>query len=552
MSAKVCLVTGQLGIKKSQVFDKVEQYLVETEGKSCHVIPFEERLESVYETTTGEIGSLTEILEKPKRYLFELWKKTAEEVSGEIAAHSDVDYIFITTHAIYYHQGTKSFTSLYNVSLIRELMHPAMVIILIDDVIDIFQREPGFFEQGDFSDKLFWMLAILMWRDHEINASISIAQQHDDCKYYVFAVKHKLKTLALLLDDQPTAYISHSITEVKRRLSSSLGEDTSGNEIINEANALYESLTDQGIAAFFPTTIDDIRFLRYSFPPDVVWLPIMIPRWPSFPEDQVLWVKPILQDEWKIFDSGFDFGLSDDQRRDLVSNWNEAERVSAIIQEKAQDEAYVEDVKHLASWARPLVKFIIEQVNARDVTLVNQAQYLIVYRPIFAGSIAGGVKEEIRHFNQLRRSFPADYLKSFCFMCERDNEMFPARRLAETIQKEAKFDGGMEMNFDELENFVKQNFEQLSSYNGFVSVFAEKGIHVQGFGELKEGALTGGVHAQRTRQWKEAIQAAQDWRVVLRSLDEDGITSRENGEPKTFSGLITATIHGEGVENEQE
>ena len=556
MAPLITLITGQLGLKKKDSLDKFVRFLGDKpEPKTCHCIFFENKLIEAYNEemkydSPEETASLSKILGNPKSLLFKVWKPAAEKVAEEIADNQDKDYILVVMHATYYHLDTRSFSTFFNIWDIKNFFQPSQVITLVDDIIDIKNRKPGFFMSADIDEEIFWFMNILIWREFEMNASISIAN-HIGCKFSVLALRHRLQTLADLLDGKESVYLSHSITEVKARLQRN--EDVfTGTELIGEVNELYNGLTDSGIVAFSPTTIDDLRFLRIKLNGEDLSLPIIIPRWPSLDEGAILWTKPPSNEVLK-HKPVFDLKIPDELRERLTDNWSAADEIKTVIQknvaESEEDEGegsgeYVNQLRSIGQLIKPLTSLIEDQINSRDVTLVSQASNIAAYRPIFAGNLAGGVDEEIRCFNALRKLDNSKYEKCFCFIAEKDIGNYPKRRLAHLARNSLVFEG--KPSIEILEQFTSEHFEDIQTWDGLVEKAAGFRIEIKilDIASDRTGVMRASDYSRREHQWSEVVSKAKDWQHFLQGKDnvEIKILVQEGGAPKQFCETIVSEL----------
>lgn len=206
---KKILLTGQVGLKKSEYLEKVKQKLSER-GLNLSLESVGPRM---IENYTGKIDDTT-ILNLPKVLLDLLSQVTWKQILSELkkSQRENPDFFVINAHSVFrWHHGL--FPSL-ELELVREFA-PDMVLVLIDDVIKI---KKGLKERGtDF----FNLWELFAWREEEIWFSKFVADSVSRLlsREVRFLLIPKLQGPDLFVkviteEDKPRTYVSFPITGV--------------------------------------------------------------------------------------------------------------------------------------------------------------------------------------------------------------------------------------------------------------------------------------------------------------------------------------------------
>ena len=399
---RLILVTG---IPRTGIGDSLKKYK-DWAKRSIKIIRLEddfickEAAPLVAKVFPGQPADLPHLLSLPKPCLPKLWRqalaKAIEEVKTHVAKGIDV---FLTFHACWYHIGTREYTCCVDLQSLREMQTtPGVpkvhsVITLIDDIYDVKSRlsEPGGLCSVKWTkdlivDGILKLLLILDWRAFEAVVSEKIAEAVGPGPCYTVAVKHRLDTFdKLLTPGLPKAYLAHSISQVRKLLSrTSAGEQARAEAYQAEVEGVASELRPQKIVLFEPTTIDELRFASYGTGDDRKWLPILTKRWQPPNDNEILWTRPVLDDE--------PFGPEPE-------SWGTSGSTAPLFDEAAPVTPRAGAVAALMAAFEQKIR---KQINARDHQLVQQSDFVIGYRPFFDGHEAGGVEEELDFHDRLK------------------------------------------------------------------------------------------------------------------------------------------------------
>ncbi len=323
--------------------------------------------------------------------------KVLDQIS---ALPSEVD-VFLSLHACYYHVRTREFFTVVDEQLLAAF-EPSVVINLIDDLFDLFARLA---QRGGLFDRMLGLgrgpaasvrhfsrlFQILQWRSAETLLADHLAESAfgNGLRPTVLAVKHPLETVAkLLYSPQDTRfYLSHPISEPRRMYAGD--EAKEADALVSEVNQVADALRQEGIV-FEPTTIDELLFQKLEDPRQkgsTKRVPRLVRRWPLPDERTLLWTS--VRSNVPPLDPARCFV-------ELAS-----EDMSKAIFERAGDPDTVQHLLMVSSLVEALQDEIGVRVSSRDHRLVEQADYVVAYRPVFAGNASGGVKKEIEYHRYL-------------------------------------------------------------------------------------------------------------------------------------------------------
>ncbi|HEV2754795.1 MAG TPA: hypothetical protein VG318_03330 [Actinomycetota bacterium] len=380
---KAIIFTGPGGIRARRSIEKFTQYCVD-KGDRANTVEIDDRLIKRYllaypeagDRLLLEQGGLAYLLYRPKQVLSRLWREVVEESIhesaealamgiGDLAADS---WLFVTMHAVFYNNQSREFFSPVDQAFLRETLEASnitveKVVTLIDDIHDVVQHltRPGQLFQSPHSadayqktvDSILNLQLALDWRSSELLRASELASSLD-VRHLVLAAKHEMTVVRdILLEDKPMGYISHPISSVR-----------TNDDFKSEIGAFTKGVSSV-IAPVSPTTIDELRIAKNE---EGRVLPRLSERWPFPAETEVLFVQPANAEMDPLNPSDADFDETD---------------------------RFLEGLIH------SLLDAIRSQINARDRWLVDQANYLLVWRPFFKGHMSGGVTEEILHRNSL-------------------------------------------------------------------------------------------------------------------------------------------------------
>jgi hypothetical protein len=306
------------------------------------------------------------------------WHATEQEIKVILEGGKDA---ILTLHATYQHIDTASVISAIEpAAVVRSSVAPRLVIQLVDDCFDSLARlampDDGLFHDAYHRGyPIAPMLArIVKWREAEQVASQHLAKlcsRDTTTPFVLLPVKHPTDTLARMIEgsNNDLVYLSHPIAG---------GRDSRlGNEVSRIATFLQDSL--QTLVLFQPTAIDELRFQRDAVKFETTGIirvtsTELLPRWTPYEELKglpLLWT-PLDAESMRLADQPF-----------LTSARHRKELADTIIPGELS----------------LLAELIADQVKGRDITLLEQADHMLCYRPFGqeTGGVAGGVQVECKH-----------------------------------------------------------------------------------------------------------------------------------------------------------
>ncbi len=314
-------------------------------------------------------------------------------------------------HLTWYNSDTSEFFSPVDIKSLF-LGEFDIVIILIDDVYDMFERLRG--QGGLFSDTPFnrrasalaklqfsgelspeeletrrahgeleikheGLMHLLAWRRAEMIQAENIALNLG-VDLVLLGVKHSMKALELLTKDKscPLAYLSHRITEVRSmNKSSAVPPDNLGEwpPVTHEVNELHRLLASNGTVIINPTAIDELRF---------------------FGPQSLVAESRYLSKRWPI----------DEPRLSIIGDAEMGDEYSGFfVHPKLQDGDSIS-----SGIVRSAIDRIFFEIPFRDHFIVEHTPGLLVFRPFFTrdkgdalnADWSGGVRPEILHWARLK------------------------------------------------------------------------------------------------------------------------------------------------------
>ena len=126
----IVLFTGQSGIKAMDCLSRLSQ---ELEGETER-ISIEQTMESVSGRSFARL-----LLSDPIPVQHKWWKEAFEEARAQINKWGDKN-VFLTLHAVYYHQKSREFVSPVSMDVIRRTLKGKVkaLMVLIDDIYDVY------------------------------------------------------------------------------------------------------------------------------------------------------------------------------------------------------------------------------------------------------------------------------------------------------------------------------------------------------------------------------------------------------------------------------
>lgn len=411
MAVRRIIFTGQSGIGIGSVcknFISQASFFVKGHPEPLF-LKIEDEMKSIYlkehKKADSPIRWMREILMLPIPTLYSLWEKAFESVLKTIGDEKNKNKdIFINLHACFYLHNTVEYLPLTKTELLKKFQ-PDLFITLIDDIYDIHVRlrgrdqifNPTYGGATTSVDAILELMRILDWRSKEIMMTKHLANELGVLDY-VFAVKHSYDTLyKLIFENESKFYIPHPISEVRRL--QKRGEEEKANQIIKAIHRL-ESKASSEFVCFLPTTIDEFRIQRRERDGQTaVFTPKLMSRWDSEKykdPTSLLFIPP--------------------PQRESDPLWEEESKHS----------------EELNLLLKALSNHIEVQVSSRDHKLVEQSDFLFVYRPCFNGNVSGGVMNEIQYYMELAGS--RDEKNCFIYMPTEDQNKFKIRQLEEILK----------------------------------------------------------------------------------------------------------------------
>lgn len=509
------------GIPGTRIRRSLEKFALASEsdfGQKTHVISLDAKLTELAKPVLELIdpnargSSIIPTLMLPLQSLRVLWAEALDAVMAEVTESLEDSHVIVTLHLAYYHQLTKQYLSPTDLGrLSKELVSRSnAVVTLIDDIYDchraLMQQGTGWsLVPGDVDSTVLELLQLLDWRSVEILLADAIAYS-SGVRHHIFAVKHPLKTFSdLLFSDKPVLYFSHPIAEPRRSLAT--GDEDAARGFVREMADVVTRL--QGPATVIePTSIDELRFEGATGN--------LTPRWPFSVDERSLLYVPPGDAPPRAASAAFPVGWDLDDRG-LEEGWN-------LLDE--------------------LQKVISTQVGARDHSLVEQAERLVCYRPVFKGNASGGVQEEIEHVDRLitlgHRSIP-----SLVLALSDDLERFRPRRLAEHSIPEWKALGHLEgddvafeqlasdllageVESERIDKIVAGDWEEL------IGLFTERNIHIV---VRSGGPLDHGIAALKQKLARELVESVQADALYLEALEKRGTVEIVKSEQLFYTNL---------------
>ncbi|MBA7558908.1 hypothetical protein ES695_10160 [Candidatus Atribacteria bacterium 1244-E10-H5-B2] len=448
------IFTGQPGIKTNKV---CEDFISQAspfakERPEPFILKIKNEMKNIYlkeqKKADSPIVWIREILMLPTPALCDLWEKAFKSVLKKIEDEENKSKdILITLHACFYLHYTVEYLSPVKTELLKRFQ-PDLFITLIDDIYDIYDRlrcrdqifNPSYGGATKPVGAILELMRILDWRSKEIMMARHFANELN-VPHYVFAVKHSYDTLyKLIFEDELKFYISHPISEVRRL--QKRGEKRKANQMIRAIHRL-ENKSSSKFVCFLPTTIDELRIQKEKRDGQtIVYMPKLMPRWDS-----------------KKYQDPIDLLFIPPLKRKIDPLWGKKAESSREF--------------HLLLEA--LSNHIEVQVSSRDHKLVEQSDFLFVYRPCFNGNISGGVLKEIQYYIKLTGS--RSVKNCFIYMPTEDQNKLKSRQLEDIL--ESKIDEGKEITCEVGESISLNSEEEKklitagNNINNLIEVFKE-------------------------------------------------------------------------------
>lgn len=425
------LVSGTSGLRLGASLEKLRPFIgqeifkLDLEDTLCDLPQTRTRLRDVGVTSPGIEGRIRMMdvtWELPKVMVKELWDLAADYALNRIEHDPSESIRVLTSKFVYYGGRRHEFYSPVTIWKYSNAgLRPRCVVVLIDDVFDMFLRLAP---EGELMDRMAsWGIylsrfednekvkfselpgvdqhsvalrhtvgqirRLLTWRQMEISVAENVAHEAK-CPLLVWSIKQLAEPIAkwMVNPDICRTYLSHPISAARRRQRSS--PDGSWPDIVDEFNGVQAALFAQQVIAIMPSGIDELRFLPVAAedPADVLPLhyPQLTKRW-TLPDGTLVWIPPDDTGSYDLYDV-----LS---TKPLVT-------VPDVRPSGAAGTGRRKDAT-----IRALEDIIGDQISSRDHLFVEHCKSLFVYRALLGGNpYSHGVRAELDHWAELAQHFP--------------------------------------------------------------------------------------------------------------------------------------------------
>ena len=424
----ICAVSGTGLSKVADTFRGGSSVVLDLEDRLCEDLTSHPGLS----TPLGVVPSMAQVVNLPRTVLTSAWDDACETILNEqVAALGTARLQVICLHLTWYNSSTSEFFSPTNVPLLAQYGIVGQVVLLIDDIYDMFSRLRGpneLYNDGVIKARAellakFWrrptdpgtsappeerskyerdrkifdsrrrlevmelaLGQLIAWRRAEMIQAESLARTLD-AEFTLLGTKHSKPILGDLARGSglPKIYISHRISEVRRmnKSTNSLpGDLGSWSPVADEVNHLHRRFAAAGLLLINPTAIDELRF--DNAPDGDGHSPLLARRWPLPERTDLLWSHP--------------GGHSPEHTELLSGDLPVSDPISSGV-------------------AGSLSNQIFFDIAARDHIIVEHTPGLCAYRPFFRSSHdaegsradwSGGVKREIRRWDRKTRALSRD------------------------------------------------------------------------------------------------------------------------------------------------
>lgn len=352
-----------------------------------------------------------------------LWQDAVRDSLHKLGDDNGIK--LLTGHLVYYGGRRDEFYSVVTAEPFSspEVVKPSSVLLLIDDVYDMYlrlteekqlyahadrvqnhldrmRREEGIPTGKGLSKSLAsylcaeWELSVmthlLAWRHLEIVTAENFALQAG-ARFLVFGVKQPAVSAATWLTQPSSAsvYFSHPVSRPRRLWRTK----KRWHPVVRQFNEVVRELAKKELVCIMPTAIDEYRISRprRTRRDYLARSPSLDGRWPiSFPGVPLLYCEPR---------RAIDMNHSDV----LASKeWNPARR---RLEKRSSPSMSNTDRTNMGILLRALERQIQFQISSRDHLLVSHTDALLVFRPFFLeGTWSSGVQAEINHWELLAKS----------------------------------------------------------------------------------------------------------------------------------------------------
>lgn len=519
------VVTGMPGTRIRKSLDKFARFSSSSHHRPVAVFSLEEALQRraqplVTQFFPVQVATVVETFLLPRAQLRRVWAEAWAEVLEQVDATLPDSDVVLTFHLAYFHQLTREYFVAADMPVLVEALQDraARIVTFIDDIYDCHQSliaggsAAGMMPPPDSIERaILDLMQVLDWRSIEVMLSESLAAS-TKLPHYIFAVKHPLDTLYdLLFSEKRVIYFSHPISE-PRRLHTA-GQEQAAREFVQKMAQIVARLQADS-TVIEPTTIDELRFRSDSGN--------LLERWP-FQQDtrDLLFVAPeacpqaalpfLFPAEW-----------TSDSRPEISSG---------LIQS--------------------LTKAIQEQIDARDHGLVEQSRFVACYRPIYEGNASRGVQEELLHFARLVTLGLRAAEASVVFSPPEDRDLYPRRRLADSIipawARRGLLEGTPEALQALQERIQREDSAQVrkvleGDVDSLLRLIADCGLQIQPDDNILPGGALGATETARRHAAAAELgaQARRAGNLYLDDLLESGVVHLVISEQEFYSSLEAA------------
>lgn len=410
---RIVLVAGTPGTDTDVAVRQIVDYADATgqRGKWIKCDKFEKvLLEAHNEANPGDhLVDIIPLLERPKAALRHLWRSAGKRLCSKLSeVGPERNVLLVPIHLVWFNHHVRDYINVIDAELVRCIAEVGIhhVLCLIDDVNDVYSRlaeakrlyDPRLFpltpqeEQEGFV--LIRFLELLEWRRREIAEAEALAD-HLATPFTLLATKHQKSVGYRCVNGEPQAYLSHPITELRRLERSRHKDNVALNQEVREWLWEFQQALSRHVPLLQPTCIDEYR-----------------------------------RDE---MDTGIGFGPRFyDPKRYVDGLVKPAVQADREVFAPSNDETSPQIARAFSRLVESQVRY---QVTSRDLQLVAQAPYLILFRPHFNGDLPGGVWEEIAEFVKIGPYSKYKDRRIFVLESETDRSRIPPRQFLERLVK---------------------------------------------------------------------------------------------------------------------
>lgn len=371
------IIAGHTGLEKNKAAEKLCAYLQRQDGALKNRVSVYDLEKYIGRTGGGDPRLLAGV--RSGRQQRDNWQRAWDAISVDIEKSGDQCSI-VHLHLVFAQRGHRVCPAPLSVIA---AWRPDAVIVLIDDVYAAKRRIQLQGYDFSFSQLYEWRTAEIMFADQvALSASSADSAQGSlvraGCDSVVVAVKHPVSTIGRMLLDRssPRVYISFPISSTR----STSARRLEVNKFRTQMHKLF--------VTFDPLTIEELPLVyegerrargRREFHPVLgknrKRKPIGQQRW-----DCRVGTKPDFEPlVWECEKSANHAGKTEAfypvrfAARELDELWGKDGREDTCV--------------------------VVDHVTTRDIRLVQQADFVVCYRPYWDGRITGGVGSEVKHAN---------------------------------------------------------------------------------------------------------------------------------------------------------